>query len=150
MASKRSGVVIGIVAVAVIGVVAITFYSTRGPVADEDAAGAIGAAERYRAEQISDEDVILDIPGQEELAAAVFDVLTDEQKAELIGRIDEAGRQAFYVRFNEADAFSRMSPVQQGRYVQALDRAAQERIAMSPLFHYSDRDLWQYHMIEKS
>jgi len=138
MASKRNGVVIGIVAVAVIGVVAITFYSTRGRVADEDAAGAIGAAERYRAQQISDEDVILDIPGQEELAAAIFEVCTDEQKAELLGRMDEAGRHALYAHFNEADAFARMSPEQQAHFVLALRTEAQERVANALSFKAED------------
>jgi len=130
MASKRNGVVIGIVAVAVIGVVAITFYSQRGRVADEDAAGAIGAAERYRAQQISDEDVILDIPGQEELAAAVFEVLTDEQKAELMGRIDEAARRDAVARFAPGGAgLEGLTARQVKGFTVALDQEARAEIA---------------------
>ena len=143
MASKRNGVVIGIVAVAVIGVVAITFYSQRGRVADEDAAGAIGAAERYRAQQISDEDVILDIPGEEELAAAVFEVLTDEQKAELLGRVGEANRQELFrhYKFNE-DTFNRMSEPQMAGLARSLNREDQLRIVSEAKFSVDDMALW--------
>ncbi len=127
MATKKTGIIVGIVAVAVIGIVAI-FYTQRQP-ATTDATGAIGAAERYRAEQISDEDVILDIPGQEELAAAVFDVMTDAQKAELLGRVGETGRADLSARFENAGELARMNDEQLGRYVQSLDREAQERVA---------------------
>jgi len=127
MAAKK-GVLVGIAAIAVIGVVAVVYFS-QWPPSSEDATGAIGAAERYRAQQIADGDVILDIPGQEQFAKAVFEALTDEQKAELLSRIDEVGRGAMYARFDEADAFARMSEEQQGRFVQSLDRAAQERVA---------------------
>ena len=66
MAAKKS-VLVGIAAIVVIGVVAVVYFS-QWPPSSEDATGAIGAAERYRAEQITDEDVILDLPGQEQLA----------------------------------------------------------------------------------
>jgi len=137
MTTKKTGVLVGIAAIAVIGVAAVLYFS-QWPPAQEDATGAIGAAERYRAEQITDEDVILDIPGQEQLAEAVFEVLTDEQKAELIGRTSEAERASFYARFDEADAFARMSPREQGRYVQSLDRAVQERIAKALRFEATE------------
>ena len=127
MAKGKTGIIVGIVAVAVIGIVAI-FYTQRQP-AESDATGAIGAAERYRAEQITDEDVILDIPGQEELAAAVFDVMTDEQKAELLGRVNATGRAEMAARFEDADALSRMNDEQLGRFAQSLDREAQARVA---------------------
>jgi len=127
MATRKTGIIVGIVAVAVIGIVAI-FYTQRQP-AERDATGAIGAAERYRAEQITDEDVILDIPGQEELAAAVFDVMVDEQKAELLGRMGEAGRAEMSARFEDAEALARMNFEQMGRFAQSLDRASQERVA---------------------
>ena len=127
MAAKK-GVLVGIAAIAVIGVAAVVYFS-QWPPSSEDATGAIGAAERYRAQQIADGDVILDIPGQEQFAKAVFEALTDEQKAELMGRIDETGRTALYARFDEADAFARMSTEQQGRLVLSLDRAVQERVA---------------------
>jgi len=128
MTTKKNGVLVSIAAIAVIGVAAVLYFS-QWPPAEEDAAGAIGAAERYRAEQITDEDVILDIPGQEQLAEAVFEVLTDEQKAEMIGRVSAAERANYYARFDEADAFARMSARQQGRFVLAMDAAAQERVA---------------------
>lgn len=137
MTTKKTGVLVGIAAIAVIGVAAVLYFS-QWPPAAENATGAIGAAERYRAEQITDEDVILDIPGQEQLAEAVFEVLTDEQKAELIGRTSEAERASFYARFGEADAFARMSPREQGRYVQSLDRAVQERIAKALRFEATE------------
>jgi hypothetical protein len=109
MATKKTGVLVGIAAIAVIGVAAVLYFS-QWPPAEEDATGAIGAAERYRAEQITDEDVILDIPGQAELAEAVFEVLTDEQKAELFGRLGEAERKALLSRFKvDEAAFERMS-----------------------------------------
>ena len=106
MATKKTGVLVGIAAIAVIGVAAVLYFS-QWPPAEEDATGAIGAAERYRAEQITDEDVILDIPGQEELAVAVFEVLTDEQKAELIGRIGEANRTELLSQFKVDEARGR-------------------------------------------
>ena len=127
MATKKTGIIVGIVAVAVIGIVAI-FYTQRQPAAT-DATGAIGAAERYRAEQITDEDVILDIPGQEELAAAVYDVMTDEQKAELLGRMSATGRAEMAARFEDAEALARMNEEQLGRFIQSLDRASQARVA---------------------
>mgnify|MGYP001828851562 CR=1 FL=1 len=137
MATKKTGVLVGIAAIAVIGVAAVLYFS-QWPPAEEDATGAIGAAERYRAEQITDEDVILDIPGQEQLAEAVFEVLTDEQKAELIGRVSEAERAGYYARFGDSNAFARMNARQQGSYVLALDRAAQERIASALRFEQAD------------
>ncbi len=61
MANKR-GIVVALVAVAVLGIAAIAFYSrTRSPAPAELAVGAIGAADRYRSEQIAKEDVILDV-----------------------------------------------------------------------------------------
>ena len=98
MTTKKNGVLVGIAVIAVVGVAAVLYFS-QWPPAEEEVAGAIGAAERYRAEQITDEDVIHDIPGQEELAVAIFDVLTDEQKAELIGRMGEANRAEVFSRF---------------------------------------------------
>ena len=56
MATKKTGVLVGIAAIAVIGVAAVLYFS-QWPPSGEDATGAIGAAERYRAEQISNEDV---------------------------------------------------------------------------------------------
>ena len=137
MATKKTGVLVGIAAIAVIGVAAVLYFS-QWPPAEEDATGAIGAAERYRAEQITDEDVILDIPGQEQLAEAVFEVLTDEQKADLIDRVSEAERAGYYARFGDSNAFARMNARQQGSYVLALDRAAQERIASALRFEQAD------------
>jgi hypothetical protein len=137
MATKKTGVLVGIAAIAVIGVAAVLYFS-QWPPAHEDATGAIGAAERYRAEQITDEDVILDIPGQAQLAEAVFDVLTDEQKADLIGRVGQAERAGYYARFDEPDAFARLSPTQQGRFVLAMDAAAQERVAAALKFNAAD------------
>jgi hypothetical protein len=58
MATKKSGVLLGIAAIAVIGVAAVLYFS-QWPPSGEDATGAIGAAERYRAEQITDADVEL-------------------------------------------------------------------------------------------
>ena len=138
MAANRKGMFVAVAAVAVIGVAAVLYFS-RIPAVSHDATGAIGAAERYRAEQITDADVILDIPGQEEFAEAVFEALTDEQKAELVSGMDETGRNALYAKFNDAAAFARMSPAAQGRYVQALSREAQERVAA--LMSFTDADL---------
>ena len=56
MATKKTGVLVGIAAIAVIGVAAVLYFS-QWPPSGEDATGAIGAAERHRAEQIAAEDV---------------------------------------------------------------------------------------------
>ena len=138
MADNRKGMFVGIAVIAIMSVAAVLYFS-RIPAVPDDATGAIGAAERYRAEQITDADVILDIPGQEEFAEAVFEALTDEQKAELVSGMDEAGRNALYAKFNDAAAFARMDPVDQGRYVKALNPEAQERIA--DLMRFDEGDL---------
>ncbi len=129
MATKKTGVWVGIAAIAVIGVVAVVYFS-QWPPSDEDVTGAIGAAERYRAEQITDADVILDLPGQEQLAEEVFEILTDEQKAELLGRTVESERGVNFKRFeaNEA-AFERWSANQKAGFVNALNRDAQADLA---------------------
>jgi len=55
--SPRKGVVLGGALLALLVVVYFVFFFPPTPA--EDATGAIGAAEKYRAEQITDEDVIL-------------------------------------------------------------------------------------------
>ena len=124
MGSRKSGIWVGLLAVAVIGIAAIVFYSSRtGPVLEEEATGAIGAAERHRVEQISDEDVILDITGQEQIADAIFETLTDEQKAELLGRVGENARTEIFSRFEMNEAkFEELGRQELGR--QELGREA--------------------------
>ena len=128
MATKKTGVLVGIAAIAVIGVAAVLYFS-QWPPAEEDATGAIGAAERYRAEQITDEDVILDIPGQEDFAAAVFDQMTDEQKAEMLDIIGESGRNDLLDRFEGPEAFDQLSARQKTGLFSALSLEAQEKLA---------------------
>jgi hypothetical protein len=140
MATKKTGVLVGIAAIAVIGVAAVIYFS-QWPPAEEDATGAIGAAERYRAEQITDEDVILDIPGQEQLAETVFEVLTEEQKAELLGRAAASERGIDFKKFeaNEA-AFERWTAVQRAGFAKALNLEARADLAAAMKFEAKDFD----------
>ena len=58
MATNKQGIIGALVAVAVIGIVAIGYFSlNKAPAIPEDAAGAVGAADRYQSEQIAAEDV---------------------------------------------------------------------------------------------
>ncbi|MBW2668110.1 MAG: hypothetical protein JRE13_17605, partial [Deltaproteobacteria bacterium] len=58
MASNNKGIIGAFLAVAVVGIVAIGYFSMhQAPALDKDAVGAVGAADRYRAEQITAEDV---------------------------------------------------------------------------------------------
>jgi len=54
------------------------------PVSKEDTSGAIGVANKYRNEQITDKDVML--KGQEEAAAAAFALMSPEEKAAMFDR----------------------------------------------------------------
>ena len=137
MAANKTGVFVG-VAIAVIGVAALLYFSQSQP-AVEDATGAIGAAERYRAEQISDEDVILDLPGQQEFAEAVFANMTDEQKAELVGRVDAAARQQAIGRVAEVAA---QSGSLEARTMAGLVRAlpAESRAELASKMRLSSKD----------
>jgi stress-induced morphogen len=140
MATKKTGVLVGIAAIAVIGVAAVLYFS-QWPPAEEDATGAIGAAERYRAEQITDEDVILDIPGQEQLAETVFEVLTEEQKAELLGRALGSERGIDFEKFEVNEAvFERWSPRQKAGFARVLDNAARAELAAAMRFNAKDFD----------
>ena len=81
MTSKKSGVLVGIAAIAVIGVAAVLYFS-QWPPSGEDATGAIGAAERYRSEQISSEDVKIEqVDLQAFLQTDEFDHLINDPEA---------------------------------------------------------------------
>jgi hypothetical protein len=77
-----------IVVVAAIVVVSLTTFQPR----DEDASGAIGAAEKYRAEQISDEDVKLDETELQQLLQddEILALLENEELMNAIAQADEA------------------------------------------------------------
>ena len=56
MASSNKGIIGAFLAVAVIGIIAIGYFSLqKAPTPAEDAVGAVGAADRYRTEQITAE-----------------------------------------------------------------------------------------------
>jgi hypothetical protein len=86
MTTKKNGVLVGIAAIAVIGVAAVLYFS-QWPPSGEDATGAIGAAERHRAEQITDADV--ELAGEPVGDAAAIDAsfsVTGVELAELLGK----------------------------------------------------------------
>lgn len=56
---RRSLFLVGLAAVAVLAVIALAVFRPSPPFNSEDAAGAIGAVEKHRQQQIGDEDVIL-------------------------------------------------------------------------------------------
>jgi hypothetical protein len=74
---------IGVIAVAV----GVFVFTSDYPPSTEDAAGTIGAADRYRAEQITESDVVLG-------GSAAFDIsgLTDKEKAEVFDNAVDAAR----------------------------------------------------------
>jgi stress-induced morphogen len=92
--------------------------------------------------------VILDIPGQEQLAETVFEVLTEEQKAELLGRAAASERGISFKKFevNEA-AFEKWTPYQMAGFVRALNRDAQEELAASMRFKAKDFDAMRAEMV---
>ena len=99
MSDRNKGILWTVAIVAVVAIGAAVYFMTQNPdVSDEDLTGAIGAAERHKAEQITDEDVVLGGPFAEPPAYAVFEVLSDEEKAEIVadviafGDLDPMGR----------------------------------------------------------
>lgn len=93
MSAKRNGIIVGFAVVVVVAILVIAYFSLNRPSAPaENASGATGAAKRYRAEQIKEQDVRLDLKGEEALNEALFSVLSDEQKADLLDRVGTGGR----------------------------------------------------------
>lgn len=88
----------GLGAIVVIAVAGVTvFLVSQPPAAQQQATGAIGAAERYRAEQIQEGDAGVTAPGAETMPA------TEAELAEVLGRSAEEVRVAA-VRSLTADA----------------------------------------------
>ncbi len=81
--ANKNGIIAGIAAVAVIGAGAIIYISQQSPpVLGEDATGAISAADRYHAEQITAEDVQIEqVELQEFLQTDVFDQIVNDPAA---------------------------------------------------------------------
>jgi len=80
---------LGLGAVAVIAVAGVTiFLVTQPPAAQQQATGAIGAAERYRAEQIKEGDAGVTAPGTETMP------VTEAELAEVLGRSADGVRVA--------------------------------------------------------
>ncbi len=131
--ANKSGAVIGFVVVAAIGIAAIALFSlNRAPAPAEDVTGAIGAAERYRAEQLSDEDVQLAGESAGDAAAhhAAFDV-TGEELAELLGKASVQEKASFLGRASVAEKGAVLDRATTAEKAFVLDRAtAAEKGAM--------------------
>jgi len=105
MSAKRNGVIIGFAAVVVVAILVIGYYSLhRPPAPPENAVGATGAAQRYKAEQIKEGDVRLDLKSQETLDEAIFAVLTEEQKADMLDRLTAERRKRLLDAINVSEA----------------------------------------------
>ena len=131
MAAKKTGTVIALAAVVVVGVALIAYFSSnRPPTPTEQVTGAIGAAERYHAEQISDEDVILDIPGEVEVTEAVIAVLDDEQAADLLDSLDDTALEAVLKRANASrEQYAAMTAQQKAVALRQLNRQDLKQLA---------------------
>ena len=119
MATNRKGMFVSIAVVAVIGVAAVLYFAKIPPVPD-DATGAIGAAERYRAEQITDADVELAGESAGDAAAAAS-IVTGEELVELLGKASMQEKAAFFERLNMQE---RVNIFQRAMRQEALGRYA--------------------------
>jgi len=90
----RSTIFIG---VAILAVCALAYVAYDGfPPSDDQAVGAIGTSDRYRTEQISDQDVQLDNPEIQQLIQndEFQKLVTDKSFQEMAGRTDFANLMA--------------------------------------------------------
>ena len=112
MSNKHKGLFAGLAVVAIVAIVYFSFLYP--PPSNDDTTGAIGAAKRYRAEQIQESDVQLaGIFAVDATATAAADALSDEQKADIVGRLTPAQRADVFGRYNvDEAAFGRMTPAQ--------------------------------------
>jgi len=109
MAESKKGIIGAFVAVAVIGIVAIGYFSlNQAPAIPEDAAGAVGAADRYRAEQITAEDVQIEqVELQAFLQTDEFDQLVNDPETRKLLASEAMQRAMSDASFNAAMKNSR-------------------------------------------
>ncbi|KAB2969814.1 MAG: hypothetical protein F9K18_00590 [Thermoanaerobaculia bacterium] len=90
---------VGLGAIVVVALAGVTiFLVTQPPAAQQQATGAIGAAERYRSEQIQEGDVGVTAPG-----TAVTGPATDAELADVLGRSAVGVRENALVTARDAD-----------------------------------------------
>ncbi len=123
MNAKRSTVITGFVVLVVVAVLVIAYYSMhRPPAPPENAVGATGVAQRYKAEQIKEGDVRLDLKSEETLDDAIFAVLTEEQKADMLDRLSAERRIRFLAAVNIDEArYAKMDRKQKAALLDRLD-----------------------------
>ncbi|HSO21715.1 MAG TPA: hypothetical protein VLT81_02345 [Chondromyces sp.] len=125
--AKKNGIIAGIAVAAVVGIAAVLFISQQAPtVLEEDATGAIGAAERYRAEQITDADVELDgeIAGNAAVSEAAFTV-TGEELVDLLGKASVQEKAAYFERASVDERVSMVARLSVDERAAALQRATE-------------------------
>jgi len=123
MAAKK-GVLVGIAAIAVIGVAAVVYFS-QWPPSGEDATGAIGAAERYRAEQITDADV--ELAGESTGDAAAAFSVTGQELAGLLGKASVQEKASYFERADLDQRASMLAHASMEERAAALRSARQSR-----------------------
>ena len=148
MSARRNTVIVGFAVVVIVAIAVIGYYSLhRPPAPPENAVGATGVAQRYKAEQIKDQDVRLDLKGEQALDEAVFAAMTEEQKAALLDRMGEAGRQTvFEVLAVRSDSFQRMPQADQVALWNMVAQSERQRVRNDMKIQDTDAQRWTAEM----
>ena len=141
--SGRSRGLLGVfVVVAIVAVAYFSFFYS--PPKEKGLEGAIGTADRYRAEQINSEDVKLAGQKAGDSAVETADLMSDEELSGLFGRLSPVERADFFQKMNifemalgkmdvaeKASIFERLTPAERARFFERYNITAERYSAMS-------------------